>query len=69
MDLEKKFKLEQGTIWNWTDPTLPSTAPEKFLDKFYYYHFLLKFKKKIFFLLLLFSFLEPTITLQKNTLF
>ena len=39
MDLEKKYKLEQGTIWNWTDPTLPSTAPEKFLDIFYYYHF------------------------------
>ena len=23
-------------IWNWTDTTLPSTAPEKFLDVFYY---------------------------------
>ena len=29
IDLEKKYKLEQGTIWNWTDPTLPATAPEK----------------------------------------
>ena len=49
MDLEK-YKLEQGTIWNWTDPTLPSTAPEKFLDIFYYYHFLI-----IFFIFKLFS--------------
>ena len=28
IDLEK-YKLEQGTIWNWTDPTLLTTAPEK----------------------------------------
>ena len=34
IDLEKTYKLEQGTIWNWIDPTLPSTAPEKFLDIF-----------------------------------
>ena len=34
IDLEKKYKLEQGTIWNWTDLTLPFTAPEKFLDIF-----------------------------------
>ena len=27
--------LEKGTVWNWTDPTLPSTGPEKFLDIFY----------------------------------
>ena len=33
IDLEK-YKLEQGTIWNWTDPTLPTIAPEKFLDIF-----------------------------------
>ena len=33
------YKLEQKIIWDWTDPTLPSTAPEKFLDIFYYYHF------------------------------
>ena len=41
IDLEKKYKLEQGTIWKWTDPTHLSTAPEKFLDIFYYYHFLI----------------------------
>ena len=34
VELEKKYKLKQGTIWNWTDPTLPTTAPEKFLDIF-----------------------------------
>ena len=34
IDLENKYKLEQGTIWNWTDPTLPTKAPEKFLDIF-----------------------------------
>ena len=44
IDLEKKYKLEQGTIWNWTDHTLPSTAPEKFLDIFYYYNFFFIFK-------------------------
>ena len=33
IDLEK-YKLEQGTIWNWTDPALPATASEKFLDIF-----------------------------------
>ena len=27
-------KLEQGIIWNQTDPTLPTTAPEKLLDIF-----------------------------------
>ena len=32
MDLENKYKLEQGTIWNWIDSTLPTTGPEKFLD-------------------------------------
>ena len=26
--------MEQGTIWNWTEPTVPATAPEKFLDIF-----------------------------------
>ena len=54
-DLEKKCKLEQGTIWNWTDSTLPSTAPEKFLDIFYYYHFLIK-KFKSFITPLIFIF-------------
>ena len=33
-DLENMYKLEQGTIWHWTDPTLPTRAPEKLLDIF-----------------------------------
>ena len=44
---QKKHKLEQRTIWNWTDPTLPSTSPEKFLDIFlllsFFYFSILKF--------------------------
>ena len=43
-DLENMYKLEQGTIWHWTDPTLPTRAPEKLLD--------------IFLLLSLFNFLK-----------
>ena len=39
IDLENKYKPEKGTIWHWTDPTLSTTAPEKFLDIVYYYHF------------------------------
>ena len=39
IDLEK-YRLEQGNIWKWTDPTLPSTAPEKFLDIFLLWSFL-----------------------------
>ena len=31
-------KIYQGTIWNWTDPTLCTTAPEVLLDIFYYYN-------------------------------
>ena len=63
------YKLEQGTLWNWTDPTLPATAPEKFLDIFYYYHFLNFnfFYFKPFIMPLIFIFI--TITLQKKTLF
>ena len=34
IDLENKYKLEQGTLRNGTDPTLPTTAPEKYLDIF-----------------------------------
>ena len=34
VDLEKKYKLEKGTVWNWTVPALPTTALEKFLDIF-----------------------------------
>ena len=47
IDLEKKYKLEQGTIRNWTDPTLPAAAPEKFLDIFlqlsFFNYFIFKF--------------------------
>ena len=63
MDLEKKYKLEQGTIWNWTDPTLSSTAPEKFLDIFYYYHFL------NFFIIPLIFISKTYYYLEKKTLF
>ena len=34
IDLEK-YKPEHGTIWNWTEPTMPATAPEKFLDIYF----------------------------------
>jgi len=34
LDLENKYKQEQRTIWYWTDSTLPTTGPEKFLDAF-----------------------------------
>ena len=44
IDLEKKYKLEQGTIWNWTDSTPPSKAPEKFLDIFLLLSFFTIFK-------------------------
>ena len=30
----EKYKPDQGTIWKWTDPTLPTTKPEKVLDIF-----------------------------------
>ena len=36
VDFENKYKLEQGIIWHWNDPTLITTAPEKFLDIFFY---------------------------------
>ena len=65
IDLEKKYKLEQGTILNWTDPTLPSTAPEKFLDIFYYYHF---FIFKFFITPFIFIF-KTNYYLGKKTLF
>ena len=35
----EKCKLERGAIWNWTEPTLTATAPEKF----FLFYFLLKF--------------------------
>ena len=31
VDFENKYKLEQGKIWFWTEPTLPTTDPETFL--------------------------------------
>ena len=43
IDLEK-HKLDRGTIWKWTNPTLSTTTPEKVLDIF----LLLSFFKKIF---------------------
>ena len=39
IDLEK-YKPDQGTIWKWTDPTLPTTTPEKVLDIFLLLSFL-----------------------------
>ena len=33
VDLEK-YKPDQETIWNWTDPALSATAPDKVLDIF-----------------------------------
>ena len=30
----EKNKLEQGTIWNWTDPTLPSTNSSREIPKY-----------------------------------
>ena len=54
MDIEK-CKLERGAIWNWTEPTLTATAPEKFLDICVY--FLLNLKKKLFSFLFLKFFL------------
>ena len=41
INLEKKYKLEQVTIWNWTDSILPTTAPEIFLDIFLLLSFLI----------------------------
>ena len=38
IDMEK-CKLERGAIWNWTEPTLTATAPEKFLDIFLLFFF------------------------------
>ena len=67
IDLEKKCNLEQGTIWNWTDPTLPSTAPEKFLDIFYYFHFL-TFNFKVLYYSFNFHFITYCY-LSKKTLF
>ena len=52
-DFENKHELEQGIIWHWTDPTLPTTAPETFLDMFCLLLFL-KFVLVFKFLLLLF---------------
>ena len=34
IDLENKYKPEPVTIWHWTDPAMPTTAPEKFLTIF-----------------------------------
>ena len=45
IDIEK-CKLGKGAIWNWTEPTLTATAPEKFLD--IYVYFFVKLKKKFF---------------------
>ena len=33
-EIKDKYKPEQGTIWNWTDSTLLTSASEKFLDIF-----------------------------------
>ena len=68
IDLENKYKPEQGTIWNWTDPTLPSTAPEKFLDIFHYYHLLTIFFIFKFFITPLIFIFKP-ITSQKRPYF
>ena len=38
IDLEK-YKLDQETIWKWTDPTLPTTIPEKVLDIFLLFYY------------------------------
>ena len=49
IDLENKYKLKQGALWNWTDPTLLTTALEKFLDIYFYYdHIFKKYIKYIF---------------------
>ena len=40
--LEYMYNLEQGTLLHGTDPTLPTTGPEKLLDIYFYYHFLIK---------------------------
>ena len=69
MDLEKKYKLEQGTVWNWTDPTRPSTAPEKFLDIFLLLSFLIFLIFKFFITPLIFIFITYYYLAKKETLF
>ena len=53
IDLEK-YKPDQGTIWKWTDPTLPTTTPETVPD--IPLLFLWSFFLSLFFLLYFFFF-------------
>ena len=66
IDLEKKYKLEQGTIRNWTDPTLPAAAPEKFLDIFLQLSFFNYFIFKFFITPLIFIFKTYYYFAKKN---
>ena len=69
IDLKKKYKLEKGTVWNWTAPIMPTTALEKFLDIFLLLTFLIFFIFKIFITPLIFIYITYYYLAKKNPCF
>ena len=56
IDPERKYRWNKELSETEMTHTLPSTAPEKFLDIFYYYHFLIFFNFKFLITPLIFIF-------------